>query len=137
MAGCILHPIMPEGKLGNSRPQFTKPRHREVAAAVGAETVAGFVSSSPPPLNSEVNDPRERWGYYVSEAQTDSPLRVFHLLIPEVNAFDPDDMNRVLDCNRMTQGAFAIDGEQRACVAHMAPVIGCHATNIDLDLPLS
>jgi len=54
-----------------------QPHHTAVRLRLFASSAAGAERVSPP-----VHDPSIDWGYYVSDDQPDSPLPVYHLLVP-------------------------------------------------------
>lgn len=97
-----------DGVFGVEVPPFphnTQVRFRIRARAGGAEATFPAPRSPTAPLAEEV------WGYYVNDLQPRSPLPVYHLLLDGFDPREPQAVNGVLSCLRLTKGSFAHRGD--------------------------
>lgn len=101
-----------DGTYGGELPGF--PHNAQVRYFITATTEGGAAAISPHVVVPGVIDPGEGWGFFVNGDQPSSNLKVYHLLIPDLDPTDPENINRFFNdtrCRVIKQGAFAFRGD--------------------------
>ncbi len=104
-----------DGTYGCDLPAF--PDQSTVFYRFAARSESGVVGYSPR-ASAEVPSDDDWWAFHVSDDQPDSPLPVYHLLLPGLDPTDPTAINEYFDrgtpgdgCKFFRSGAFVFRGE--------------------------
>lgn len=87
------------------------PHNAQVHFRLIATTEEGGLSVYPSPLDPGLLRTEEYHGYYVNDERPETPLPVYHVLVPGVDPTNPEAINRALSCYSLRPGSFAYRGD--------------------------